>query len=238
MQYDRPPIESAAFADGAASQPSHASSAHPSAQPHFQPQPAAAGAHAHTHPYFHHPSPPYPRSSYSFLSSFSWPRFSPSNPYAHPGMTFAPPLAGGIPPPPPPGFPPHPSPADFHNYPADRRAWRRFYRQGRRGPRILPFLLLGGVGIWGYKHLSHEIRDVKAVIAASDPDTKLMLEEKQRHRCTRWGKREAEDQRVSWREHENRWKEWQVQMQRQQQDKSQSEGNSQAQAHIPVEKLV
>ncbi|KAI5481212.1 hypothetical protein MNV49_005647 [Pseudohyphozyma bogoriensis] len=41
---------------------------------------------------------------------------------------------------------------------------REFYRgmRGmRRGPRVMPFLLLAGAGIWGYESLKHKILDVR-----------------------------------------------------------------------------
>ncbi|GAA5825511.1 hypothetical protein JCM11251_000266 [Rhodosporidiobolus azoricus] len=181
---------------GAAPHPSHQAHPHPSSAPH-------------PHPHHYYPHYPYPSrfspaaTSYTF---FSWPRvgFWGGGGY---NPAFAAPAFPGVappPPPPPPGTYPHPhygsSPWSNANY----RTWRRSYR---RGPRLLPFLLLAGGGIFAYRKLKHEIGDVKAAVAASNEQAAAVLTQRQADRCGRrhhWG--------GGWRDQEVKWAEWQALM--------------------------
>ncbi|GAA6007755.1 hypothetical protein JCM10207_004863 [Rhodosporidiobolus poonsookiae] len=209
MQFPNAPES---FPEAAAGQANSAAShAHPQA-----PHAPHAAPHPHPHPYphpSHYPHPAAPRGGYSFASSWAWPRFgawhtSYLSPFATAGGV------GGVPPPP---HPPYTAYAgaghpEFPSSWADRRAWRRFHRLNS-GPRfrVLPFLLLGGAGWYGYKKLKGEVRDVKAAVAAADPNAAATIAAREHERYARWGGHHG--WRHEWRDHEARWAAWQAQMQ-------------------------
>ncbi|GAA5885619.1 hypothetical protein JCM6882_007496 [Rhodosporidiobolus microsporus] len=233
MQFDH-----ASFPEGSApsSQAGGAAGPHPSPQPHPHPHPhPSAHPHPHAHPHAA-PQPHYPYTSrfggsYSF---FSWPRVGFWGGY---NPAFAPPAfagAGAAPPPPPP--PPHSYP---HYSPWSRGDYRAWRRSQRCGPRILPFLLLGGGGIYAYKKLQREVRDVKAAVAASDEQAAAVLAQRE---ADRWGHHRHHHGWGGWREQETKWAEWQAlmaqQRARQQQPSQASPGEVPRQEEKPASKWV